>query len=71
MHADLATCTAALTARPLEGDLEWAGSVLAEAVRAVAKRPKATLADLASRERPGSPTMNVRGFRRLQSAIAN
>lgn len=55
MRDDLKTCTAALTARPIAGDLAWAQKVLADCVRTVAKRPEPLLAQLAARPRPGTP----------------
>ncbi len=55
MREDLATCTAALTGRPLAGDTGWAAETLATWVRDAHRRAKRLLAELSRRERPGSP----------------
>lgn len=55
MRGDLATCTAALTARPIAGDTAWAASVLALAAADAHKRSRSLLGELAARPRPGSP----------------
>jgi UTP:GlnB (protein PII) uridylyltransferase len=55
MRDDFVSCTAALTGRPLAGDLVWAERVLADGARDAHKRSKALLAELAARPRPGSP----------------
>ncbi|MGV8082973.1 MAG: HD domain-containing protein [Coriobacteriia bacterium] len=55
MRTDLATCTAALTARPLAGDADWAESVLADLAADAHKRSRRLLKLLAERPRPGSP----------------
>lgn len=54
-RADLATCTATLTARPIVGDAEWAASVIDDVARDARKRSRALLAELAERPRPGTP----------------
>ncbi|MBI5232169.1 MAG: HD domain-containing protein [Coriobacteriales bacterium] len=55
MREDTATMTAALTGRPLTGDTDWAASVLAQAARALGRRPDRALRRLRERDRPGSP----------------
>lgn len=55
MRTDLATCTAALTARPLASDVDWAESVLADLAADAHKRSRRFLKLLAERPRPGSP----------------
>ncbi len=55
MRDDLATCTAALTARTLTGDAEWAASAIDTWLSDCARHSKRILAELAERERPGSP----------------
>jgi len=55
MRDDLVTCTAALTARPLEGDLPWAEESLARCAADARKRSRKLLPQLATRPRPGSP----------------
>lgn len=55
MRGDLATCTAALTARPVAGDEMWADSVLAHAAADAQRRSRSLLGELAARPRPGSP----------------
>lgn len=55
MRSDLKTCTAALTARVIAGDLEW-GERTAEALaKDAGRRRRAVLAALRERPRPGSP----------------
>lgn len=54
MRADLKTCTAALTARPLEGDVVWAGETVGNAVSTVSKRRKRVIAQIHGRDRRGS-----------------
>lgn len=55
MRTDLKTCTAALTARPIAGDLAWAQANVCRWVAEIAKRPRAILGELRTRKRPGSP----------------
>ncbi len=55
MREDLATCTAALTGRPLAGDTGWATATLATWVHDAHRRTKRLLAELSHRARPGSP----------------
>jgi UTP:GlnB (protein PII) uridylyltransferase len=55
MREDLATCTAALTARPLAGDTRWAAAEIAKWQAAASKRASRNLEALDSRPRPGSP----------------
>ena len=55
MRDDFATCTAALTGRPLAGDTAWADETLAKCAADAGKRSRRLLAELASRSRPGSP----------------
>ena len=55
MREDLASCTAALTGRPLAGDEAWATRVLADGAADAHKRSRALLGELAARPRPGSP----------------
>lgn len=55
MRDDVKTCTAALTARALAGDIEWAEKAAASWVASLAKRPARSLKALRERERPGSP----------------
>ncbi|NTW28590.1 MAG: HD domain-containing protein [Coriobacteriia bacterium] len=55
MRADLATCTAALTGRVIDGDVAWAQQVLASCAADAKKRSKRVLRELAARPRPGSP----------------
>ncbi len=52
---DVQTCTAALTARPLAGDSEWVGNVLAECAASAHKRSRRLMAEIADRPRPGTP----------------
>lgn len=54
MRDDFATCTAALTGRPLAGDVSWADETLARCASDAKKRSRALLGQLASRPRPGS-----------------
>ncbi|NTU72498.1 MAG: HD domain-containing protein, partial [Coriobacteriia bacterium] len=54
MREDFVTCTAALTARPLAGDLEWAARHVGECARDAHKRSRELLAALVARPRPGS-----------------
>jgi len=55
MRVDLATCTAALTARPFAGDIPWAENALAACAADAHKRARTLLRELATRPRPGSP----------------
>ncbi len=55
MREDVQIRTAALTARPLAGDLEWAENVLAGCAKDAGKRAKRTLSELRDRDRPGHP----------------
>lgn len=55
MREDLKTCTAALTARPLAGDLEWAEKSSAAWAADAHRRRKRLVAALSQRARPGSP----------------
>ena len=55
MRADLQTCTAALTGRPIAGDVAWANRFLADAAADAAKRSRTLLRELQGRSRPGSP----------------
>lgn len=55
MRDDFVTCTAALTARPLAGDLAWADGVLASCTADAGKRSRKIIAELAARSRPNSP----------------
>ena len=55
MRDDLQTCTAALTARPIAGDLAWAADCAADWRADAQRRPRRVIRDLAERERPGSP----------------
>ncbi len=55
MRADLASCTAALTGRPLAGDVGWAELVLARGAQDAHRRSREVLGELARRPRPGSP----------------
>jgi len=55
VRADLVTCTATLTARPLAGDVDWIGDVLGECTADARARSRKLLALLAERERPGTP----------------
>ena len=55
MREDLASCTAALTGRPLAGDEAWVARVLADGAAEARKRSRALLRELEARPRPGSP----------------
>ncbi|MDR3685879.1 MAG: HD domain-containing protein [Coriobacteriia bacterium] len=55
MREDLASCTAALTGRPLAGDEEWVAHVLADGAAEARKRSRTLLRELEARPRPGSP----------------
>ncbi len=55
MRDDLVSCTAALTGRPLSGDIEWAAGTLAAAARDARRRERRLSAELLARPRPGSP----------------
>ena len=55
MRADFATCTAALTGRPIAGDERWAATVLATCAADARKRSRVLLGELAGRPRPGTP----------------
>lgn len=55
MREDIKTCTAALTGRPIAGDVAWGEGVLAECAADTRKRRRETLRRLSERERPGSP----------------
>lgn len=55
MREDVVTCTAALTARFLDGDPEWAEAAVEGWLRDVRKRARRVLAGLQARERSGSP----------------
>lgn len=55
MRADLKTRTAALTARPVAGDIEWAAKTLKSLCADAAKQSAATLRNLSARPRHGSP----------------
>ena len=52
---DVATCTAALTARPSRATRQWVDSVLAECAASARKRSRRLLARIADRPRPGTP----------------
>jgi [protein-PII] uridylyltransferase len=54
MREDLASCTAALTGRPLAGDEAWVTRVLADGAADAHKRSRGLLGELAARPRPGS-----------------
>ena len=54
MREDLASCTAALTGRPLAGDEAWATRVLSDGAADAHKRARGLLGELAARPRPGS-----------------
>lgn len=55
MRTDLATCTAALTGRVIDGDAEWAATALAQFAADARRRGRRLLRELAERPRPGSP----------------
>lgn len=55
MREDTATCTAALSARPIAGDIEWARTSIATWRSDARKRSRRLLAALHERPRPGSP----------------
>lgn len=55
MRDDIKTCTAALTARPLAGDLAWADATFAACAADARKHRKVVLRRLIERDRPGSP----------------
>lgn len=55
MRADLKTRTAALTARPIAGDIAWAEKTLRSVCADAAKQSASTLRELAARARQGSP----------------
>lgn len=55
MREDMMTCTAALTARPLAGDADWATESIAHWVADARKRSARILSEVTDRERPGSP----------------
>ncbi len=55
MREELATCTAALTGRPIAGDTEWASAVLSEVALDTRKRRRIFLEEMSARPRPGSP----------------
>lgn len=55
MRADLKTRTAALTARPIAGDIAWAEKTLGALCADAARQSATTLRELAARARQGSP----------------
>jgi len=55
MREDIQTRTAALTGRPIAGDVVWAEQVLAGCAADAGKRAKRTLPELRDRDRPGHP----------------
>lgn len=52
---DLTTLTASLTGRPLAGDEAWARETLVAVAADARKRSRKVLAEIAGRDRPGSP----------------
>jgi [protein-PII] uridylyltransferase len=55
MKTDLASCTASLTGRPIDGAAEWAQLVLTQGAREARKRSRSLLREISQRPRPGSP----------------
>ncbi|HET6350725.1 MAG TPA: HD domain-containing protein [Coriobacteriia bacterium] len=55
MREDVKTATAALTARPIAGDVDWATQAIESWMRDARKRAKRLLVEITARNRPGSP----------------